>query len=139
MRKLLLLATLSMLGVLLFSSVAMAEHNAQHVQAGSNGSPCPDPDYPRFTPDGCQASNLPDAPYPSASPTATPSAPPTATADSTASASTSATTSATASAPSDSQYAPTLPATGGPSVFALVAAVLLIGGGAVAVSVLRRR
>jgi hypothetical protein len=38
--------------------------------------PCPDPDFPRETPDGCQASDLPDvsSPSSSASPSASPSA-----------------------------------------------------------------
>ena len=40
--------------------------------ASPSADPCPDPDFPRETPDGCQASDLPDVSFgPDASPTAT--------------------------------------------------------------------
>jgi hypothetical protein len=52
LKKLLLLMALTMLGGLLFASVALAQ------------DPCPDPNYPRQTPDGCQASDLPDVVVP---------------------------------------------------------------------------
>ena len=53
MKKLLYLATLSLVATLFFATVAVAQED-----------PCPDPDFPRFTPDGCQASDLPDVVVP---------------------------------------------------------------------------
>ncbi|HEV2743608.1 MAG TPA: hypothetical protein VGV91_10655 [Rubrobacter sp.] len=54
MRKVLLLLALAMLGALVLSAPAMAQ------SASASADPCPDPDFPRETPDGCQASDLPD-------------------------------------------------------------------------------
>lgn len=98
--------------------------------AGGGGAmmedPCPDPDFPRETPDGCQASNLPDVELGSD-----------ASASATATASASASASASA-APSDVQYTPELPETGGASSLALAVGVLLVGGGLAASLLLRR-
>lgn len=141
MKKALLMIALAMLGVMVFASMASAEHTAAHVRAGSNGDPCPDPDYPRETPDGCQASNLPDVEFgPKASPTPTstatpaPTAPPTSTASPTASATASAASAAT------SQYAgPSLPDTGGVAPqLALVSLAILLVGGLLSASIVRR-
>jgi hypothetical protein len=82
--------------------------------------PCPDPDFPRETPDGCQASDLPDVEFgPDASPTASPTA--------------SATASASASVSA-------LPATGGPAVsmLALGSLALFVGAGIMAFGIVRR-
>lgn len=49
MRKLLTTAALCMAAILVFAPAALAQED-----------PCPDPDFPRQTPDGCQASDLPD-------------------------------------------------------------------------------
>lgn len=57
MKKLLYLATLSLVATLLFASMAASQED-----------PCPDPDFPRETPDGCQASDLPDVPTESPTP-----------------------------------------------------------------------
>lgn len=123
-----LLMALAMLGVLMFASVAYAEHNAAHVRAGHDGSPCPDPDYPRLTPDGCQASNLPDVEFGSdASPTAT------------ATASATASPTASASAAADSQYEAKLPETGGAPLALVSAVALLAGGGLLAFGIVRHR
>ncbi len=118
MRKVLLLMGLAMLGVLMFASVALAQ------------DPCPDPEFPRETPDGCQASDLPDVSFgDDASPTASPTA--SATASPTASATASASASASVSA---------LPETGGPavSVLALGSLALLVGSGSMAFGLTRR-
>jgi hypothetical protein len=82
---------------------------------------CTDPDFPRETPDGCQASDLPDVEFgPDASPTASPTA--------------SATASASASASVEA-----LPETGGPvSVLALGSLALLVGSGIMAFGIMRR-
>ena len=53
MKRLLYLAATSMVATLLFASMAAAQED-----------PCPDPAFPRETPDGCQASPLPDVPTP---------------------------------------------------------------------------
>jgi hypothetical protein len=72
MKKITLLAGLVAVATVLLADLAFAEHSPEHVQAGSDGSahedfpqsasgdPCLDPNYPRQTPDGCQASELPD-------------------------------------------------------------------------------
>lgn len=72
MKKMTLLAALIAVAKVLLADLAFAEHSPEHVQAGSDGSahedlpqsasgdPCLDPNYPRQTPDGCQASQLPD-------------------------------------------------------------------------------
>lgn len=91
--------------------------------ASASADPCPDPDFPRETPDGCQASDLPDVEFGSATPTAT----------------------ATAEADDDgsaSASASALPDTGGvasPAALSLMAALLLVGGGIVSASIIRRR
>ena len=94
------------------------------MQADSSGDPCPDLNYPRQTPDGCQASNLPDIPQdngivrpPERILTVAPKV------------------SAPAlqfqySTPSASPSAPALPNTGGSSLLALGAGVLLVRWGA---------
>ena len=82
--------------------------------------PCPDPDFPREPPDGCQASDLPDVEFgPDASPTASPTA--------------SATASASASVSA-------LPATGGPAVsmLALGSLARFVGAGIMAFGIVRR-
>jgi hypothetical protein len=88
-----------------------------------SADPCPDPNFPRETPDGCQASDLPDVSFgDDASPTASPTASATASASASASASVSV-----------------LPETGGPvSVMALVPLVLLLGTGILALRIVRR-
>ena len=85
--------------------------------ASPSADPCPDPNFPRETPDGCQASDLPDVEFsPDASPTA----------------------SATVSA-SDSASVSALPETGGPvSVLALGSLALLVGSGIMAFGLIRR-
>ncbi len=72
MKKITLLAGLIPVATVLLVDLAFAEHSPEHVQGGSDGSahedlpqsassdPCLDPNYPRQTPDGCQASELPD-------------------------------------------------------------------------------
>ena len=72
MKEITLLAGLIAVATVLLADLAFAEHSPEHVQAGSDGSahedlpqsasgdPCLDPNYPRQTPDGCQASELPD-------------------------------------------------------------------------------
>jgi hypothetical protein len=72
MKKVTLLAALISVAKELLADLAFAEHSPEHVQAGSDGSAhedlsqsasgdtCLDPNYPRQTPDGCQASQLPD-------------------------------------------------------------------------------
>lgn len=90
--------------------------------------PCPDPEFPRETPDGCQASDLPDVEVGSATPTATAEA-----ATATAEADDDGSASASASA---------LPETGGavsPAALSLVAALLLIGSGVMSASLIRHR
>jgi hypothetical protein len=52
LRKVLLLAALCMALALALSTPVMAQ--------SASADPCPDPDFPRATPDGCQASDLPD-------------------------------------------------------------------------------
>jgi hypothetical protein len=91
--------------------------------ASPSADPCPDPNFPRETPDGCQASDLPDVSFGAdASPTASSTASPTA--------------SSTASA---SAAASSLPETGGPvSVMALVPLALLLGTGLLALRLVRR-
>ena len=139
MKKMTLLAALIAVAKVLLADLAFAEHSPEHVQAGSDGSahedlpqsasgdPCLDPNYPRQTPDGCQASKLPDvriAPSaripqdkgivrpPEQAPTVSPSA----------------------SSATQYQYATPgiLPATGGPSLIALGAGILFVGGGLIA-------
>ncbi len=91
-------------------STATASASAS-ASASVSADPCPDPNFPRETPDGCQASDLPDV---SSSTTASPTA------------------SASASASS-------LPETGGPvSVMALASMALLVGSGILAFGVMRR-
>ncbi len=150
LRKLLLLASLSMVLALVLSAPAMAQSASASPPAGEgnpcfglegaeaeecyaefgigppasatpSADPCPDPNFPRETPDGCQASDLPDVEFgPDASPTASP------TASATASASASASVSA-------------LPETGGPvSVLALGSLALLVGSGIMAFGLIRR-
>ncbi len=70
MRKMLLLAALCMALALVFAPMAMAQ--------SASADPCPDPDFPRETPDGCQASDLPDVGTGSASASASASASPAA-------------------------------------------------------------
>ena len=68
-RKVLLLAALCMALALVLSAPVMAQ--------SASVDPCPDPDFPRETPDGCQASDLPDVETgddSTASPAASPSA-----------------------------------------------------------------
>ena len=145
MRKVLLLASLCMVLALVLSAPAMAQSASASPPAGE-GNPCfglegaeaeecyaefgigpsasappvalcTDPDFPRETPDGCQASDLPDVEFgPDASPTA------------------SATDSASASASVEA-----LPETGGPvSVLALGSLALLVGSGIMAFGIMRR-
>lgn len=54
MRKLLTMAALCLIGALAFAPMAVAQSSS------ASADPCPDPDFPRYTPDGCQASDLPD-------------------------------------------------------------------------------
>lgn len=132
-----ILATFAL--ILALAAPALAEHNAAHVRAGSDGGPCMGGKSFEATRAGdpgegslrCFATQA-EADYyhtygesgpGSASPSASPSPSPTA--------------SPTASPSSDSQYAEALPATGGTSPLGLAAAVLLFGG-LVAVSILRR-
>ena len=91
--------------------------------ASPSADPCPDPNFPRETPDGCQASDLPDVSFGAdASPTASSTASPTASSTATASAS-----------------ASSLPETGGPvSVLALGSLALLVGTGIMAFGIVRR-
>ena len=142
----LLLASLCMVLALVLSAPAMAQSASASPPAGE-GNPCfglegaeaeecyaefgigpsasappvalcTDPDFPRETPDGCQASDLPDVEFgPDASPTA------------------SATASASASASVEA-----LPETGGPavSVLALGSLALLVGSGIMAFGIMRR-
>jgi hypothetical protein len=103
-RKVLLLASLSTLGTMLFASIALAQ------------DPCPDPDFPRETPDGCKARKyLPDVPPvpASASPTAS-----------------------LTSSPSASPVP--VPPSGGPAIL-LPAAALLLGSGILTYAILRPR
>ena len=66
LRKVLLLAVLAMAATMVFAPVTLAQED-----------PCPDPEFPRETPDGCQASDLPDVEFGSdASATASPTASP---------------------------------------------------------------
>ena len=102
MKKVLLLAALSTALALVSGAPAMAQSASASPPAGEgnpcfgeseecyaefgidppasaspSADPCPDPDFPRETPDGCQASDLPDVEFggdPTASPTASPSA-----------------------------------------------------------------
>ena len=55
MRKVLLLAALCMALALVLSAPVMAQ--------SASADPCPDPDFARETPDGCQASDLPDVEF----------------------------------------------------------------------------
>ena len=155
MRRLLLLAALCMAATLAFAPTALAQ--------SASADPCPDPDFPRETPDGCQASDLPDVSTGSASASApgregdpcgsfvigTPEADecyrsfgleplesPTSTASPTASPSASASAEATASATA-------LPETGGPggsfaASMALSSLALLVAGGIFARRLFRR-
>jgi hypothetical protein len=135
MKMITLLAGLITVTTVLLADHAFAEHSPEHVQAGSDGSahedfpqsasgdPCLDPNYPRQTPDGCQASELPDVrTAPSAripqdkgivrpreqAPRVSPSA----------------------NSATQYQYATPgiLPATGGPSLIALGTGILFAGG-----------
>jgi len=94
--------------------------------------PCPDPDFPRATPDGCQASNRPDV---------TASASSSASASASASASSSAQPVVTADqvVTSDQVAQGTLPDTGGASLALLPVAALLVAGGLAVGLVVRRR
>lgn len=57
------------------SASASAEPGDEvEASASASADPCPDPDFPRETPDGCQASDLPDVEFGSASAGATASA-----------------------------------------------------------------
>jgi hypothetical protein len=153
MRRLLLLLALCMALALVLSAPAMAQSASASPPAGEgnpcfgqsaecyaefgidppasvspSADPCPDPNFPRETPDGCQASDLPDVEFgPDASPTASPVASPTAL------------PSATASATAESSVS-ALPETGGPSptAFALPSLVLLVAGGIFAARLVRR-
>jgi hypothetical protein len=111
LRRVLLLVGLTMFGAMLFASAAVAQ------------DPCPDPNFPRETPDGCQASDLPDVVFgpgtgwhaeqaSTATPTPVPTAPapaastPTATRTATATATPTATATASPAAtqtPADEQ------------------------------------
>lgn len=89
------------------------------VGSASSADPCPDPNYPRQTPDGCQASDLPDVPQDDGivqPPEEIPGS--------------SLAAQYQYSAPSASPGV--LPATGGPSLIALGAGILLVGGGIIA-------
>lgn len=126
MRKIALLAIASLLMALLVPTVVFAEHNAQHVRAGSDGSPnnatpptegvpqeCSDFANPQTAQELDQDFGLNCAsPSPSPSPTASPAA---------------------------SQYASALPETGGgPPALGLAAMALLTFGGLMAVRLVRR-
>jgi LPXTG-motif cell wall-anchored protein len=99
-----------------------------------NADPCPDPNFPRETPDGCQASNLPDVEFGG-----------NATPDFTATPTSTATPTASPEA-DDAQYktaSPTvtaLPETGGSVslVGAMLPLALLVGGGLLAFRTVRR-
>jgi hypothetical protein len=105
----------------------MAPHMRKDLPQSASGGPCLDSSYPRQTPDGCQASELPDvrtAPSvripqdkgivrpPEQAPTL----------------------SSSASSATQYHYATPgiLPATGGPSLIALGAGVLFVGAGLLA-------
>ncbi len=96
--------------------------------ASPSADPCPDPDFPRQTPDGCQASDLPDV---------IGGGTPVATADATAEAEDDSSTTATATAKSSTSA---LPETGGPNpaAFALPSLVLLVAGGIFAARLVRK-
>lgn len=128
MKKLLYIATLSMVVTLFFAAAAVAQED-----------PCPDPNFPRFTPDGCQASPLPDVVIPGGPAPAepnvggsvtggqyeTPEAPPAIP--------------ETPQAPETPEAQP-LPHTGGASLALLLpAAGLLLGAGLLGLRVARRR
>lgn len=150
MKKVLLMLSLAMLGVMLFASVASAEHTAAHVRAGYNGGPCSgDTPFEATLPGDpgegslqCFATQAEADAYSeggsTASPTTSPS--PSATASPTASPSASASASASpvASTPSESQYESELPDTGGASTLALGVVVLLVGSGLMTGFLLRR-
>jgi hypothetical protein len=132
LKKLLLLMALTMLGGLLFASVALAQ------------DPCPDPNYPRQTPDGCQASDLPDVvvPTPITGPTtATATSSPTATSTATSSGTATATATANSGASSAASAAGgSLPDTGGPTspLVEIAALMLLAGAGVMSFAIVRR-
>jgi len=117
LRKVLLLAALCMALALVLSAPVMAQ--------SASADPCPDPDFPRETPDGCQASDLPDVSFGD---------------DASAAASASATASATASASASASVSAPLPETGGPavSVVALGSLALLVGSGILTFGIIRR-
>lgn len=129
MQRLSMLAALTIMGALMFASAALAQ------------DPCPDPNFPRETPDGCQASNLPDVSFgPDASASSSTSV--SSSASASASASDSSSASARASAKSSASTSVTvmaLPETGGVSAAgAMLPLALLIGGGLLALRAVRR-
>lgn len=114
MQRFLMLLALTMIGALTFAPATSAQID-----------PCPDPDFPRATPDGCQDSDLPDVEGFGSAVAASPSATASASTSPTASASSSASASEAASASAPAS----LPVTGGASLFALGSGALLVGGG----------
>ena len=130
MRKLFLMVALCLIGALVFAPAAMAQ------SASASADPCPDPDFPRQTPDGCQASDLPDV-IGGGTPVST------ARADedsvsATAEADDEDSATATASASAEVEE---LPETGGaasPALLTVLPALLLVGSGVLAVRVVRR-
>lgn len=116
MKKLLYLATLSLVATLMFASVATAQED-----------PCPDPDFPRYTPDGCQASDLPDVVVPGGPAPADPDVGETATGGQYE----------TPEVPQAPETTQPLPDTGGPAL--LPAAGLLLATGLIGLKVVRRR
>jgi hypothetical protein len=135
MKKIMLLATVSLLAVLLLPTVALAEHSPSHVRAGSDGSPnTASPSATEGIPKECSDFADPqtaqeldqDFGLNCASPDPSPTASPGPTASPTAS-------------PAASQYISALPETGGPSPLPLVSVALLVATlGALVVGVVRR-
>jgi cytoskeletal protein RodZ len=146
LRKLLLLMGLSMLGVLLFASVAFAQSGVNlQEDSGDNVDPETGEVVGDDTPDCASSEDVLESglcrPSGSSSASATPSATPSATATATASPSTTPSASPTATATATATAsASALPATGGPvSLMALAPLALLAGGGLLALRIVRRR
>jgi hypothetical protein len=139
-----------MIGVLVFASVASAEHTAAHVRAGSNGGPCSGDKPFEATLAGdpgegslqCFATQAEANAYSNSGPDASPTASPIASPTASPTASPSATATASAAGAAQYQYNSALPDTGGVSpatLLAIVPAILLVGGGLLSAGLLRRR
>ena len=124
-----LLTGMCMLGVLLVGTGAWAQ-----------ADPCPDPNYPRETPDGCQASDLPDVSFGTAPSTAASTAMANSTPTAASTSSATATASSTATASAAIAAGGSLPETGGltsPLIW-VGALMLLVGAGMLSVRIVRR-